>query len=65
MNPEQQAAYVISQSACAIIEALSIIANNTSHDSYAKTEIISLIEKYGIHHNAVIGLFQSGIGLTK
>ena len=59
MTPEQQAAYVIAQSACAVVEAISLIADQLQGgDGEDGTLIRELINKYGIHHNAVVGLFE-------
>lgn len=60
MTPEQKVAYLISQCACAIIEALAIRANQEPGSGLTSDadDIRSLIDKYGIHHNAVVSLFQ-------
>ena len=52
MTPEQQIAYIISQSACAIIEAIGLLKNDD------RERFDALIDKYGIHHNGVISFFQ-------
>lgn len=63
MTPEQQAAYVFAQSAAAIAEIEAMKAANearaASGDSpaYGEDAFRDLIDKYGLHHNAVIGLF--------
>ena len=65
MTPEQQAAYVFAQSVSALIEALGMIGENLDRarrnesPAWRNEEFNGLINKYGIHHNAVIGLFQS------
>ena len=59
MTPEQKAAYVNSQAACALIEALGMQADNQyclrhGHGlKFLKNDFDALTEKYGIHHNAV------------
>lgn len=59
MSPEQKAAYVNSQVACAMIEALGMQAQNLAalHQGggvkYLKDDFDELLNKYGIHHNAV------------
>ncbi len=65
MTPEQQAALVISNAATAMIEALGMTADNKARElrgelpQYGETDFAALIERSGIHSNAVIGLFQS------
>lgn len=56
MTPEQRAAYLITQAACAVIEALSIGGNQIPGS--AGQEILRLLDKYGIHHNAVVSFLQ-------
>ncbi len=64
MTPEQDAAYIISQSACAMIEAMGMQAQNqlaTAEGAslpYGEHEFKALIEKHGIHHNAVMTAMQ-------
>lgn len=64
MTPEQEAAYVISQSACAMIAAMGMAAQNQlaaaegASIPYGEYEFNALIEKYGIHHNAVLTVMQ-------
>lgn len=58
MNAAQGAAYVNAQAACALIEAMGMIAANkaTPPDQpppFGKEHFDALIEKYGIHHNAI------------
>ena len=62
MNPYdakkiEDAAYTISQSVCAMIEAMGMVAANAQfpeNQPYQDKQFKSLIEKYDIHHNAVI-----------
>lgn len=64
MTPEQEAAYVIAQSASAVIEAMGMAAENQqrAHQgasmAYVEDHFNALIEKYGIHHNEVMTVFQ-------
>ena len=64
MTPEQQAAYVNAQAACAILEALGMISENIESVSRQETiphslnKFKELIYTYGIGHNAVLTLFQ-------
>lgn len=64
MNAEQNAAYVISQSVCAMIEAMGMAAFNQHRLSlgqsigYDEDAFNKLIEKYGIHHNAVCSVME-------
>lgn len=59
MTNEQKAAYVNSQTACAMIEAMGMQAENQQRErqgysmAYGDKAFFDLIEKYGIHHNAV------------
>ncbi len=60
MTPEQQAAYVNSQVACALIEAQGMVAENMQRAAlgqsmaYVEDDFAAIINKYGIHHNAVL-----------
>lgn len=63
MNDAQKAAYVIAMAACAQVETAAMLAHNQTvpanhHSRYEYTEFMTLIEKYGIHHNAVLTLFN-------
>lgn len=62
MTPEQKAAYVIAQAACAMAEIAAMQARNarfSGPDKYHEPkDFDAVIEKYCIGHNAVIGLFQ-------
>ncbi len=55
-----QTTYIQSQIACALIEALGMISLNMQRQSlgqamaYEDVAFKSLIDKYGIHHNAVM-----------
>ena len=68
MTPEQAAAYVNSQVACATIEAAGMTALNMQRESlglsmaYEDDAFDALINKYGIHHNTVLSLFQNTEG---
>ena len=63
-TPEQRAAYVNAQVACALIEAMGMMADNLFMErnsdtvEYGKEAFEKLINKYGIHHNAVIGYLR-------
>jgi hypothetical protein len=63
MNKEQQAAYITAQAAYALIEAMGMQADNGNRQAtglpgpWTKKDFDGLIERYGIHHNAVIGYF--------
>ena len=65
MTEAQQAAYIQSQSACALIEMEAMKAENTYREmrgetiAYNEKAFLDLIERYGIHHNAVISMFRS------
>ena len=53
-------AYVHSQIACAMIEAMGMVADNQQRVSVGESpawvlaHFLAVIEKYGIHHNAVL-----------
>ncbi len=57
---EATATYVNSQVACAMIEAMGMQAENMQRDAlgnsmaYDEDAFMRLLEKYGIHHNAVV-----------
>jgi hypothetical protein len=64
MTVEETVAYVHSQTACALIELEAMKAENAYRamrgetQAYSEQAFSDLIVHYGIHHNAVIGLFQ-------
>lgn len=64
MTPEQSAAYVHAQVACAMAELFAMLAANTERQSqgysaaYDEAAFMALQEKYCISHNAVLGLFH-------
>lgn len=64
MTPEQQAAYVIAMAACAMAEVAGMQAENQQRahrgESAAYTEgaFTEVINRNGIHHNAVLTMFQ-------
>ena len=64
MTPEQQVAYIQAQTACAIIEAAGMTAENKQREAcghsmaYVEDDFDAVIQKYGIHHNAVLSLFE-------
>jgi hypothetical protein len=64
MTPDQKAAYVMAQSISALAEIEGMKAENTYRQmrgetiAYRDEAFFSVCEKYGIHHNATIGLFN-------
>lgn len=64
MNRAETVAYVQAQSACALAEIEAMKAENSYRAScgnniaYGEDAFLAVIEKYGIHHNAVMKLFQ-------
>lgn len=64
MTNEQKAAYVNAMAACATIEAIGMQADNDHRLSlgqsiaYDGEAFRKLLDQYGIHHNAVLGLFH-------
>ena len=67
MTPDQSAAYVHAQVACAMAELFSMLAANTERQmqglspAYDEGAFMALQEKYCVGHNAVIGLFQRNL----
>lgn len=59
MTPEQKAAYIMAQTACAIAEIESMKAANWMREdqgytiAYGEEAFAAIPDKYGIHHNAV------------
>ena len=64
MTPEQQAAYINAQTACATIEATGMQAENMQRAlrgesmAYDEEAFMSVIDRYGIHHNSVMSMFR-------
>ena len=64
MDSNQQAAYVMAQSASALIEAMGMLSENMQRVKNGESlawnddEFNSLITKYGIGHNDVLGFYQ-------
>ena len=60
MDEIQKAAYIISQSACAIIEAMGMQADNIQRKqqylsmAFILDDFIAVYERYGITHNQVL-----------
>lgn len=65
MTEGQKAAYVYSMAATAIITAAGMVAENEEKKSqgkpptYSEQDFLYLIHKQGIHHNAVIEIFEA------
>lgn len=63
MTDEQKAAFVMAQAACvnAMVAAYQAVNDNKRHlgqpPVYGKQDFEALIEQYGVHHNAVVGMF--------
>jgi hypothetical protein len=64
MTDEQKAAYVIAQSACMLAVLESMKAENAMCDvrgvprEHSSVDFEDLPNQYGVHHNAVMGLFH-------
>lgn len=64
MTPEQKAAYIQSQSVAAMAEVMGMQAENQQREllghsmAYTHEDFVAVIERYGIHHNAVISFFR-------
>ena len=65
MTPEQQAAYINAMAACATAEIAAMEAENKIREAqgdspaYGSDAFVGLIEKYGIHHNAIFSFFET------
>ncbi|MEA3242868.1 MAG: hypothetical protein U9Q19_05430 [Pseudomonadota bacterium] len=65
MTPEQAAAYVHAQAVAATAAIESMKAANTLREMQGKTiaydeqAFLSVLEQYGLHHNAVMTTFQN------
>ncbi len=63
-TPEQRSAYINSQVACAMVEAMGMQAQNDYRKhigeapEYTYVDFEALPTKYGIFHNAVIGYLR-------
>ena len=64
MTSEEKVAYIVAQTTCAMIEAMGMVAENQyrvqcgGNILYGDEAFDALSDKYGIHHNAVIGFFH-------
>jgi len=64
MTPEQQAAYVHAQVACAMADLFAMLAANTERQqqgyspAYGPESFFELKDQYCISHNAVLNLFH-------
>lgn len=64
MNENERAVFLMSQTACALIEMEGMKAANIEREShgyalaYGEEAFLALIEKYGIHHNAALKCVQ-------
>lgn len=64
MTDEQKAAFINSQAACAMIDAMGMVAANTERTTngntiaYDEAAFQGLIERYQIGHNSVLTLFH-------
>jgi hypothetical protein len=64
MNAQQKAAYVFAQAVCALAEVEGMKAENRQREycgnamAYGYEEFMAVIERYGIHHNAVCNFFD-------
>ena len=64
MNEQQKAAYIFSQSVCALIELEAMKQANRDREAncqasaYREEDFMELFNKYFIGHNDVIGYFR-------
>lgn len=58
MDNIARVAYIQAMSACAIVDAIAILVERTAFrdglDTTGGEQVRALIDRYGIHHNAVI-----------
>lgn len=65
MTPEQGAAYVFAQSVAALAEIEAMKAANAHREmqgysqAYDEGSFFAVIEKYGLHHNAILINFEA------
>lgn len=68
MTPEQAAAFINAQSVAAMAEVQAMIAANTERLAqdcslvYDEAAFLAVIDKYGLHHNAVLTTFAEANG---
>lgn len=66
MTPEQEAAYIIAQAAVLSATVAGMQAENAYREMQGKTiaygedAFVDAINRSGVHHNAVMELFQDG-----
>ena len=64
MDEQQKAAYIMSQSSCAMIEAMGMQAENQMCKlkgeslAYGEKQFNDIILRYGIDHNSVVSFFR-------
>jgi len=64
VTPEQKAAYIQAQAACAMADIAGMQAENTYRENrgettaYDEASFAEIPNRYGIHHNAVVGFFD-------
>lgn len=60
----KDAAYIFSQSCCALIQAMGMVAENMQRAvndnsmAYVEKDFVELINGYGIHHNTVMSMYH-------
>ena len=60
MNENENAAFIFSQAACALITAMGMMAENVQRErngyspAYGKNAFEAVIDEYGIGHNATL-----------
>lgn len=64
MTSEQKAAFINAQAACAIIQAMGMLASNQQRaalgdsPAYGEQHFDGLIQSYGLHENSVIAFLR-------
>lgn len=65
MTPEQAAAFIMAQAACALVELASMQATNAEDartgrpPSYSGNDFMAIQNRYGIGHNDALSTFQN------
>jgi len=64
MTPEQSAAYIVGMAACVNAEVSGMVAENQLRavngepPAFVKADFDAVINRYGVHHNAICSFYQ-------
>lgn len=65
MHQEEKPAYIMAMVACALAEIAGMQATNQScalsgqHPTYTRGDFADVIDRHGLHHNAVLELLRA------